>query len=88
MVKEIILTVHRVTVDEQVVYEGEEWGKAHRIFMRHAMNVTNQRVSHEIYRKYVPRYGGDNNDKSSCMAVQQPRTQGLLRRGQFSDRLA
>ena len=53
---QILLFRHRVIVDSQEVYVGEDWGKANQIFISNAQRLDVRLVKHIVQKQAVPVY--------------------------------
>ena len=47
---------HTIKVNGQVVYVGEDWAKAQRIFIRHVQSLDLVLVKHIVQKQAVPVY--------------------------------
>jgi hypothetical protein len=48
-----IVTVHIVTVDGQVVYKGEDSGKAQQLFIKNMQGLDTREVLHRVTKREV-----------------------------------
>jgi hypothetical protein len=52
----LFISYHRVIVDDETIYEGDNWREAANIFLRNAQRLDISYIIHRIEKQYVPLY--------------------------------
>jgi hypothetical protein len=53
-VTDFIRVEHRIILNGQEIYKGEDWGKAQQLFMKHVQSLDLDPVRHEVTKRAVP----------------------------------
>jgi hypothetical protein len=53
---DLLFVRHTITVDGQVIYAGEDWAKAQRLFIWHVQSLALVQVKHIVQKQAVPVY--------------------------------
>jgi hypothetical protein len=59
-----IIVEHRIILNGQEIYKGEDWGEAQKLFIKHVQSIDLDPVRHEVTKRLMPYYPwGDQPDK-------------------------
>jgi hypothetical protein len=57
---DFIVVEHRIILNGQEIYKGEDWGKAQQLFIKHVQSLDLDPVRHEVTKRAVPYYPWGN----------------------------
>lgn len=53
---DLLFVRHTIKVNDRVIYAGEDWAKAQRLFIWHVQNLALVQVRHIVQKQAVPVY--------------------------------